>query len=153
MAESLGGDRVLYVATAETAHDAELERRVRVHRERRPAGWRTVEIGGGALGAILEAARGWDAVLVDSVTLWVSACVLDTEDDKRTLEEFGHFLEGIRSLPVPCVLVSDETGLGVVPESATGRRFRDLLGLINQRAAAAAEEVQLCVAGIGIRIK
>ena len=154
MAESLGRDRILYVATAETpGDDAELERRVRVHRKRRPAGWGTVEIGGGELGAILEAARGWNAVLVDSLTLWVSARLLETEDDESTLEEFGRFLEGVRSLPVPCVLVSDETGLGVVPESPAGRRFRDLLGLVNQRAAAAAEEVHLCVAGIGVRIK
>jgi adenosylcobinamide kinase / adenosylcobinamide-phosphate guanylyltransferase len=154
MVGSLGGDRVLYVATADTSKgDIELERRVREHRKRRPAGWRTVEIGGGELGAILRAARGWDAVLVDSLTLWVSARVLNTEDDESTLEQFGRFLEGVRSLPVPCVLVSDETGLGVVPESAAGRRFRDLLGLANQRAAAAAEEVHLCVAGIGVRIK
>jgi adenosylcobinamide kinase / adenosylcobinamide-phosphate guanylyltransferase len=51
------------------------------------------------------------------------------------------------------ILVSDEVGLGVVPENAEGRRFRDLLGLINQHAAAAAEEVHLCVAGIAHRIK
>jgi adenosylcobinamide kinase / adenosylcobinamide-phosphate guanylyltransferase len=154
MAESLGGDRVLYVATAETSNgDVELERRVGEHRKRRPAGWRTVEIGGAELGAILRAARGWDAVLVDSLTLWVSARVLATEDDESTLEQFGRFLEGVQALPMPCVLVSDETGLGVVPESAAGRRFRDLLGLANQRAAAAAEEVHLCVAGIGVRIK
>jgi adenosylcobinamide kinase/adenosylcobinamide-phosphate guanylyltransferase len=54
---------------------------------------------------------------------------------------------------VPFLLVSDEVGLGVVPESESGRMFRDVLGLINQRAAEAAEEVHLCIAGVAVRIK
>ena len=54
---------------------------------------------------------------------------------------------------MPLLLVSDEVGLGVVPESEAGRRFRDVLGLVNQRAATAAEEVHLCVAGVSLRIK
>jgi adenosylcobinamide kinase/adenosylcobinamide-phosphate guanylyltransferase len=107
----LGGEGVLYVATVVVAHDADLERRVRLHRERRPAGWGTLEIGD--LDLVLDAARSWD----------------------------------------PLILVSDEVGLGVVPESGAGRRFRDALGLVNQRAAAAAAEVHLCVAGVGLRIK
>ena len=56
-------------------------------------------------------------------------------------------------LATPLILVSDEVELGVVPESEAGRRFRDVLGLVNQRAAAAAAEVHLCVAGIGVRVK
>jgi adenosylcobinamide kinase/adenosylcobinamide-phosphate guanylyltransferase len=62
-------------------------------------------------------------------------------------------LEGAAALATPFILVSDEVGLGVVPESEAGRRFRDVLGLLNQRAAAVAEEVHLCVAGIGTRIR
>jgi adenosylcobinamide kinase/adenosylcobinamide-phosphate guanylyltransferase len=62
-------------------------------------------------------------------------------------------MEGASTRSVPVILVSDEVGLGVVPESREGRRFRDLLGLVNQRAAAVAEEVYLCVAGIAQRIK
>jgi adenosylcobinamide kinase / adenosylcobinamide-phosphate guanylyltransferase len=63
------------------------------------------------------------------------------------------FLEGATVLGASLILVSDEVGLGVVPESDVGRSFRDLLGLSNQRAAAAAEEVHLCVAGIRMRVK
>jgi adenosylcobinamide kinase/adenosylcobinamide-phosphate guanylyltransferase len=83
--------------------------------------------------------------------LWVSARVADEE--QGTLEEFDRFLEGAEVLATPLILVGDEVGLGVVPESEAGRRFRDVLGLVNQRAAAAAAEVHLCVAGVGIRIK
>jgi adenosylcobinamide kinase/adenosylcobinamide-phosphate guanylyltransferase len=147
----VGGDRVLYVATALARRDPGLERRVRLHRGRRPVGWGTLEVGGGGLGAVLEAADLWEAVLLDSLTLWVSARVADEE--QGTLEEFDRFLEGAEVLATPLILVGDEVGLGVVPESEAGRRFRDVLGLVNQRAAAAAAEVHLCVAGVGIRIK
>ncbi len=150
MASALGGDRVLYVATALPQEDRDLELRVRRHRERRPAGWGTLELGGGDLGAVLEAARGWRAVLLDSLTLWVSARM---EGEKEMLQDLDRFLEEARTFPTPLVLVSDEVGLGVVPVSGVGRRFRDALGVVNQRAAAAAEEVHLCVAGVGIRIK
>ena len=141
------------MATALTACDPGLERRVRIHRERRPVGWGTLELGGGELHAVLEAAQRWEAVLFDSLTLWVSARMLDSEDDERIFEAFDRFLEGASVLATPLILVSDEVGLGVVPESDAGRRFRDVLGLVNQRAAAAAEEVHLCVAGIGHRVK
>jgi adenosylcobinamide kinase / adenosylcobinamide-phosphate guanylyltransferase len=101
----------------------------------------------GGLDEVLNAAERWDAVLLDSLTLWVSA------REERALTEFDQFLARVEELAVPLLLVSDEVGLGVVPESEAGRRFRDALGLVNQRAAAAAEEVHLCVAGVGIRIR
>jgi adenosylcobinamide kinase/adenosylcobinamide-phosphate guanylyltransferase len=144
---------VLYVATA-LAHpdDQDLLRRIETHRENRHPGWGLLELVGGSLDPIVEAADGRGAVLLDSVTLWVSARTYD-EEESETLEEFEGFVERAGALSEPMILVSDEVGLGVVPESATGRRFRDLLGLVNQRAAAAAEEVHLCVAGIAHRIK
>jgi adenosylcobinamide kinase/adenosylcobinamide-phosphate guanylyltransferase len=150
MAAALGGEEVLYVATALVGEDRHLERRVLLHRERRPAGWGTLELGGADLGVALAAAEQWRAVLLDSLTLWVSARM---PGEEGTLEALDLFLEGAMTLATPFILVSDEVGLGVVPESGAGRRFRDTLGLINQRAAAVAEEVHLCVAGIGMRIK
>ena len=117
-----------------------------MHRERRPAGWGTLEVGN--LDEVLKAAEQWDAVLLDSLTLWVSA-----REGEKALPEFEDFLARAGDIAVPFVLVSDEVGLGVVPESAKGRIFRDQLGLVNQRAAAAAGEVHLCVAGVDVRIK
>jgi adenosylcobinamide kinase/adenosylcobinamide-phosphate guanylyltransferase len=141
------------VATALARDDRDLESRVQLHRKRRPAGWETLEIGGGDLDAVLEAAEQREAVLVDSLTLWVSARMLDGEAEEATLETLDRFLEGAGAIATPFILVSDEVGLGVVPESEAGRRFRDVLGLANQRAAVVAEEVHLCVAGLGVRIK
>ena len=149
MAGSLGG-RVLYVATALPNEDPELRRRVFLHRLRRPAAWGTVEAGD--LDRVPAEAERWDAVLLDSLTLWVSARLHAVGEDE-TLAGLGMFLEEISTRHTPFVLVSDEVGLGVVPESAEGRVFRDVLGTANQRAAAVAEEVYVCVAGIGVRIK
>lgn len=92
------------------------------------------------------------AVLLDSLTLWVSAR-RPYGDERGTLEEFERFAGLAGELDTTIILVSDEVGLGLVPESAEGRRFRDLLGLVNQRAAVRADEVHLCVAGIAQRIK
>ena len=132
------------MATAIDDGDEDLQRRIRLHRERRPRGWGTLEIG--VLDEVLNAADVWDAVLLDSLTLWVSARM-----SKRSTNSIGS--DPCGDLNVPLLIVSDEVGLGVVPESEAGRRFRDALGLVNQRAAAAAEEVHLCIAGVGIRIK
>ena len=133
------------MATALVEGDEDLQRRVKLHRERRPLGWGTLEIGD--LDEVLNAAKRWDAVLLDSLTLWVSA------RQEQALAEFDRFLASTGDLSVPFLLVSDEVGLGVVPESESGRMFRDVLGLINQRAAEAAEEVHLCIAGVAVRIK
>jgi adenosylcobinamide kinase/adenosylcobinamide-phosphate guanylyltransferase len=149
----LGGENVLYVATAlASPDDPELLRRIEAHRERRPPGWGLLELAGGSLDPVLEAAGGWEAVLLDSLTLWVSARVYG-EEEEATLEAFERFAVRAGALSERVILVSDEVGLGMVPESPEGRRFRDLLGLVNQHAAAVAEQVHLCVAGIGWRIK
>lgn len=149
MAAALG-ERVLYVATALLTEDPEMQRRVRLHRERRPDAWGTMEAGD--LAQVPRAAERWDAVLLDSLTLWVSER-LHAVGEEEMLATFEGFLENVSELETPFVLVSDEVGLGVVPESREGRAFRDVLGSANQRAAAAAGEVYLCVAGIGVRIK
>ena len=141
------------MATALATDDPDLQRRVLAHRERRPAGWGTLEIGGADLVEIREEAERWEAVLLDSLTLWVSARMAGGDDEADILGAFETFLRLLQPGTAPFVLVSDEVGMGVVPESEEGRRFRDALGLVNQRAAATAEEVYLCVAGLPVRVK
>lgn len=157
MARDLGGEEVLYVATAEAPeNDTEMRRRVEEHRSRRPAGWSTFEISysdpGPSLAAAAEAVEGVDAVLLDSLTLWVSGR-MSAGAGEEILEELDGFLSVVEGLKVRLVVVSDEVGMGLVSESPEGRRFRDLLGLANQRVAAAAEEVYLCVSGVPLRVR
>lgn len=144
---------MLYVATALAfPDDQDLVRRIEEHRERRHPNWDLLELKGRGLDPVFKASKSQDAVLLDSLTLWVSARMYGNGEE-GILEEFERFIGLADGLCAPVILVSDEVGLGMVPESATARRFTDLLGLVNQRAAAAAEEVHLCVAGIAHRIK
>lgn len=152
MAADLGGAGVLYVATAEVGEDELLERRVEAHRRHRPEAWGTVEIGGGDLARALEAARKYEVALLDSLTLWVSARMLRI-DEADVLAEIESFLEEAVRAETAFVVVSDEVGLGVIPESAEGRRFRDLLGEVNQKVGLVADEVFLCVAGNLLRLR
>lgn len=155
LVDELGAERVLYVATAEVPDsDGELRCRVEDHRRRRPASWSTFEVsysaGGASFSGVPYAAAEADAVLLDSLTLWVSGRMFAATDEEVLAELDGFLATGMRP---PLVVVTDEVGLGLVPESREGRRFRDLLGLANQRVAAAAEEVYLCVSGVPLRMR
>jgi adenosyl cobinamide kinase/adenosyl cobinamide phosphate guanylyltransferase len=147
-AESLlaGEPAVDYVATAaDRPDDAEWTERIRIHRDRRPPTWRTIETG--EVAVVL--AEPGPAVLVDSITLWL-ARAMDGDDLAERADELCIAWAGT---PRHGVLVSDEVGSGVVPATESGRRFRDALGLLNQRLAAAADEVHLVVAGIPLRLR
>jgi adenosyl cobinamide kinase/adenosyl cobinamide phosphate guanylyltransferase len=97
-----------------------------------------------------ESAADFAVALLDSLTLWTAARM---DDGDGTLDELAGFIDAAQASGTRFVVVSDEVGLGVVPETASGRAFRDLLGLANAQVAIAAQEVHLCVAGVGIRIK
>jgi uroporphyrin-III C-methyltransferase len=155
-AESLlsGAESVDYVATSTPdASDAEWTERIRRHQQRRPVGWRTLQTR--ALPAVLDAAG--PAVLIDSVTTWLSGVMDDGQfwsgTGDVTRAEVDRFVAAWASTRRLVVAVSDEVGSGVVPETAAGRQFRDLLGELNQRLAAAADEVWLVTAGIGQRLR
>jgi len=165
-----GRDDVVYLATS-VVDDADTEwaDRVRAHRSRRPASWTTLEST-----APSELLRG-GAVLVDSVTTWVAALmdqtgVWDTAepggahaaesrpgDGDAALERLAARCDALVDnwvmTPAHVVAVSDEVGLGVVPETRAGRLFRDTLGVVNQRLAATADEVWFVVAGLPQRLR
>lgn len=132
------GGTVTYVATIQTgADDADLAERLAAHRARRPGHWSTVEPPYD-LPEVLDRTAG--VVLVDSLGPWVSAFP-DMDPPVDAL------VEVLRWRTAPTVLVSDEVGWGVHPESAAGRRFRDALGRLNQELAAVADETLVVVAG------
>lgn len=153
VAEALGARRV-YVATAE-AGDAEMAARIARHRAERGAGWRTVEAplalaGALAGGAAEGAAEGADVLLVDCLTLWLSNLMLAGREVEAAT---GELLAALARAPAPVVLVSNEVGLGLVPETPLGRAFRDAQGRLNQRVAAAVARVDFVAAGIALPLK
>jgi adenosylcobinamide kinase/adenosylcobinamide-phosphate guanylyltransferase len=157
-AESLlaGRPDVTYLATAPPApaDDAEWAARLAAHRAHRPASWTTVETT--APSALL---RG-GTILVDSITTWVAALMGETgvwTDAPGAAERLAGRCDALVNAwamtPAHVVAVSDEVGLGVVPETRSGRLFRDALGEVNQRLAGTADEVWFVIAGLPQRLR
>ena len=159
LAQSLGQTQVLFVATAE-AGDAEMARRIAAHQQSRPALWRTLEAPRNIGEAIQHDLGDAAVVLVDCITLLVSNVMLALGDDPDSAQaenavqdEIQALLRVCRCSPMTCIAVSNEVGLGVVPEHRLGRLYRDLLGKANQALAAQADEVYLLVAGLAVELK
>jgi adenosylcobinamide kinase / adenosylcobinamide-phosphate guanylyltransferase len=136
-----------YIATAE-AGDQEMAERIAAHRARRTGEWQTVEVPHDLAGALVRIERG--AVLVDCLTLWLSNRVLAAAHVGAEIESLE---KAVATRKTPLVLVANEVGLGIVPDNALARRFRDLQGSLNQRMAVHADRVVLMVAGLPLFIK
>jgi adenosylcobinamide kinase/adenosylcobinamide-phosphate guanylyltransferase len=138
----------VYIATAEVRDD-EMAERIAAHKARREAGWHTVEAPHDIPDAIVQAPAN-AAVLVDCLTLWLSNLMEGSFDiDTQT----ARLQEALKGRAGPTVLVANEVGLGIVPDNALARRFRDAQGQLNQRVAAMAPRVVMMVAGIPIAVK
>ena len=141
--------RLVYIATAQ-AFDGEMEDRIARHRADRDDQWRTVEAPL-ALGEALKSEDGPDVVmLVDCLTLWVSNLLLADEAITARVDDL---VETIARLEGRVILVSNEVGLGIVPDNVLARRFRDAAGLLHQRIAAEVDSVDMVMAGLVQRWK
>jgi adenosylcobinamide kinase/adenosylcobinamide-phosphate guanylyltransferase len=157
VAEAVAVDYVATGAPTGTG-DAEWDARVREHQRRRPPRWRTIETL--RLDGVLAAADTGAPVLVDCLTVWL-ARVMDAtrawDGAEGNDDALATCLDGLvaawRNTRRHVVAVSNEVGAGVVPETASGRRFRDELGRLNARIAAASDEVWYCTAGIPRRLR
>lgn len=139
----------IYLATA-TDGDAEMAARIAHHRNRRGEGWRTVEEPLALIEALTREAIHGRAVLVDSLTSWLSNLVGAERDPEIEARRLTRFL-GVAKYPI--VLVSNEVGLGLVPETPLGRAFRDAQGRLNQIVATAVPNVVFIAAGLPLWLK
>lgn len=159
-----GATEVVYLATSQPG-DEEMARRIAAHRERRPAGWRTVEEPWHvreAVNALMVAPATSEGsppcVLLECLTLWLTNLTLGIPghaglEDASILQEIEKLEDVILLGEGRLVVVSHEVGCGITPANALARRFADLLGDANQRLARAAAEVFGCTAGIPLRLK
>ena len=138
----------VYLATAE-ALDAEMRERIARHRARRGGHWLEREIPLALVAALAET-DGGGARLVDCLTLWLSNLMLGGRDWAK---EAAALADALPAQTSPVVLVTNEVGLGIVPDNALARQFRDAAGLLNQTIARVADEVELVVAGLPMRVK
>ena len=151
LAQQAGGS-VAFLATARPL-DSDMAARVTRHRAERPASWPTLEEPLDVVAACRRAATAHDLVVVDCATIWVANLMERGDDDAAVLAAADDLAKLMRERLLTLVIVSNEVGEGVHPPTPVGRRFRDLLGSVNQRLAAVADRVTLMVAGIPMTVK
>lgn len=144
------GEAVTYVATA-VAFDAEMQDRIGRHRADRPAGWVTVEEPVDVPAAVRGA--GTPVVLLDCLGVWVNNLMFHDWPDDRILQAADDLLAAARARSGTVILVTNEVGFGIVPDGALSRRYRDVLGWVNQRCAHGSDEAALIVSGLPLTLK
>ncbi len=139
----------LYLATA-TAGDGEMADRIARHRDRRGAGWKTLEEPLDLIGALKAHTQADRPVLVDCLTLWLTNLMIAESDIDA---DISRLCDGLSGLSGPVVFVSNEVGLGIVPDNAMARAFRDHAGRLHQAVAALASDVYFVAAGLPLKMK
>ena len=151
LAERSGGP-LLYIATGEPK-DAEMRERISRHRERRGPAWQTIEEPLNLVKVARDQGDRFGGMLVDCITLWLSNLLGKYNDTQRVLDEVAALIAAFPALETPLILVSNEVGMGIVPENALARSFRDLAGEANELLAKAADEVYVMFSGLPLKLK
>ncbi|MBF0594953.1 MAG: bifunctional adenosylcobinamide kinase/adenosylcobinamide-phosphate guanylyltransferase [Candidatus Omnitrophica bacterium] len=144
--------KVVFLATC-IFRDAEMDERVRRHQQSRPSSWEVINEGKDIAAALAGAQHADTTVLIDCLGMWVFNMMEEHANDEPIEAAFENFVQALGSVQGLVIIVSNETGCGLVPEHASGRRFRDLIGRLNQMTARAADEVVMMQVGIPIKIK
>ncbi len=150
--------KVLYVATAQVLDD-EMRQRVALHQRRRPAAWGSVEAWRDPAAVLLEH-RASECILFDCLSMYVTNLLLSEAAPQDSVErgvymrrEFDLLIAEAQKIEGTLIFVTNEVGMGIVPENALAREYRDLAGLLNQEIAALATEVYLAVSGLAVNVK
>lgn len=144
------GERPAYLATAE-ALDDEMRERVRTHRQQRGGAFATIEEPIELSAALTRAARDHDVILVDCLTLWITNMIVANANVAQAVDGLVGTLDKLKGTRV--ILVSNEVGLGIVPDNAMARMFRDLAGSAHQRLAEICDDAYFIVAGLPMVLK
>lgn len=158
------GEKVLYLATA-VPFDQEMKERIQKHQNRRPKEWITLEGYINLEKDIIEKSKEVDTILLDCITIMVTNLLFyfakGTEPEQmdfplleqKILAELEQTISALQKTKKQCILVTNEIGMGIVPESVLSRQFRDIAGRVNQKLADISEEVYLVISGIPVKIK
>jgi adenosylcobinamide kinase/adenosylcobinamide-phosphate guanylyltransferase len=148
LAEAHDG-KLLFVATAQPFDD-EMRDRITKHQKDRDSRWQTVEAPIDLPGAVRNQALLGQVLVIDCLTLWMSNILLQEMDANAASDEL---VRALSDAACPIYIVSNEVGLGIVPDNALARQFRDVVGTLHQKVAAAANRVEWMVAGLSLQMK
>ena len=159
LAKQKGGN-VAFIATA-IAGDEEMTERIRMHQTARPSDWTTIEESINVAQAIADVASNHSTIIVDCLTLLITNLVFEPpyneeinyEKEQKIYTAVEKIIETTKNVEATVIVISNELGMGLVPEDALARRFRDIAGRANQLMAEAADEAYVCISGIPMRIK
>ena len=151
------GAPLCYLATAQLLDD-EMGERIRQHQARRGRAWQTIEEPLHVAQCLACNDGIHKVILVDCVTLWLTNLLLHYEDlgedaEERVMDNVHRLANTLREIRTPVILVSNEVGMGIVPENPLARLFRDIAGKANQMLAATADEAHALISGISLRLK
>jgi len=146
------GKNVVFIATC-VPQDDEMKRRVRLHVTARPKYWKTIEEPMSLSGALYKVSTKTDAVIVDCLTLLISNLLISGKNEKKILLENKKAIDLSKKKSFNLILISNEVGMGIVPENKLAREFRDISGKVNQLAAGASDKAYMMAAGIPIQLK
>ncbi len=151
-ANQIEGKEKIFIATS-VPTDIEMEKRVQKHQNERGKDWQTIEEAINIHKNIDQYSSKASVILVDCLTLWASNLLFNSYDSQQIDTAIETLEDSLIKSLCPVFLVSNEVGMGIVPENALARQFRDIAGLVNQRVAKVAHRVVMTVAGIDVQIK
>ena len=152
LADQTAANGKVFIATCQPL-DEEMKDRVKNHQAERGEGWTTVEAPVDLPGVISKHGSDASVILADCLTLWVNNLLMESEDPDYFNQQVQSLIQAMTSAPCPVILVSNEVGCGIVPENRLARLYRDMVGKLNQTAAATADTVIWTAAGIPVTIK
>ena len=144
--------KVLYIATAE-AKDSEMKSRISQHKASRPRYWKTIEEPLDLIGALKKHKHKYEVIIIDCLTLYLSNLMHQGLRQGAIIKRIKDAAGYIKTMEEAVIVISNEVGLGIVPENRLAREFRDISGLVNQAMTKAADEVVFIQAGIAVKLK
>lgn len=149
---TMNGKKVAFIATCRPLDD-EMKKRVNFHKSERPSHWVTFEEPRDPAVLLRKIGARFDLIIIDCLTLLITNLLMDDHDDAAIEKKIREMLEALASLIGSAIIVSNEVGLGIVPDNELSRRFRDLAGRIHQLVARKADTVVFMAAGLPLLLK
>ena len=152
LADQISEDNKIFIATC-VPGDEEMKQRVLLHQKERSAQWKTLEVPVLLPKAINDISGKTEVVLVDCLTLWLNNIFTENDHQETIRKQIQQLSQSLGKVQCPVILVSNEVGAGIVPENKLARRFRDVMGFVNQTLSDISDQVIWMIAGIPVTIK